>query len=100
MSRIIEIKYNLNCNKWPCGRCGQGLYGGRCRLFPGIRASSPIAGYYRLPACLAADTHLTPCENGCRREGTHTDSEGISLCTVCWNALIAEAKAARGAAKG
>lgn len=30
-----------------------------------------------------------PCE-GCSAEATHTDSEGVPLCRVCYDALIAE----------
>lgn len=93
MSRIIQKHYELACNKWTCGRCGE-VGKPECPRFGGRRGSTrDYRGYNRLPACIAADTDLIPCEAGCRREATHTDGDGMKLCTPCWRALIKEAKA-------
>ena len=98
MRRIIQVQYELPCNKWTCGRCERGACE-YCTLFPPDRGFRAIHAnghdYYRVPACIAADTDLTPCEAGCRREATHTDGDGNGLCTPCWNTLIREDKAAR-----
>jgi len=94
--RIIQVQYELPCNKWTCGRCIQGVVE-YCALFPHsprvLKARCGI--WYRVPDCIAADIDLEPCEAGCKREATHTDNEGIGLCTPCWNALIREDKTAR-----
>jgi hypothetical protein len=96
MSRIIRIKHQLDCNAWTCGRCqyaGVGLAKSTCCLDGKPRVRKPNGDYCRTTQCISADTDLTPCEGGCRREGTHTDSEGNALCTPCWNALVREDKA-------